>query len=108
MTDLRAGAPAVAPNGVPAARQATGETVAQTRGLMRNNPHPAAEAFSKASNGAAEFGRGNLEAVAQSAQAYPTGMQELGRRYAAAVQGLTRHRSEERRGGKECRSWWAA
>ena len=57
-------------------------------------PKPAAEAFSKASTGAAEFGRGNLEAAAQSAQAYLTGMQDLGRRYAAAVQGLTQHALE--------------
>ena len=57
-------------------------------------PKPAAEAFSEASTGAAEFGRGNLEAVAQSAQAYLTGMQNLGRQYAAAVQGLTQHAVE--------------
>ena len=57
-------------------------------------PKPAAEAFSEASTGAAEFGRGNLEAAAQSAQAYLTGMQDLGRRYAAAVQGLTQHALE--------------
>ena len=58
---------------------------------------PAAEAFSEASNGAAELGRGNLEAVARSAQAYLTGMQDLGHQYAAAVQGLTQHALE---GGK--------
>src|ERR671916_3464807 len=57
-------------------------------------PKPAAEGFSEASTGAAEFGRGNLEAVAQSAQAYLTGMQDLGRRYAAAVQALTQHALE--------------
>ncbi len=57
-------------------------------------PKPAAEAFSKASSGAAEFGRGDLEAVARSAQTYPTGMQDLGRQYAVAVRGLTRHALE--------------
>ena len=60
-------------------------------------PKPAAEALSEASNGATELGRGNLEAVARSAQAYLTGMQDLGRQYAAAVQGLTQHALE---GGK--------
>ncbi len=57
-------------------------------------PNPAAEAFSKASNRAAEFGRGDLEAVARSAQTYLTGMQDLGRQYAVVVRGLTRHALE--------------
>jgi len=85
----------MAANGFAAARQATGETVAQTRGPTRNNPKPVAEAFAKASTGAAEFGRGNLEAVAQSAQACLTGMQDLGRQYLTAVQGLTQHALED-------------
>ena len=59
---------------------------------------PAFEAFAGASGGAAAFGRGNLEAVAQSAQAYLAGMQDLGRQYAAAVQGLTQHAIEGARG----------
>jgi phasin family protein len=55
---------------------------------------PAIEAFAEASGGAAELGRGNLEAVAQSAQAYLTGMRDLGRQYVTAVQDLTRHALE--------------
>ena len=55
---------------------------------------PTAEAFSEAGTGAAEFGRGNLEAVARSAQVCLTGMQDLGRQYATAVQGLTQHALE--------------
>ena len=94
MTEPKPAASAMAANGFAAARQATGEPMARTRGLMRNNPKPAAEAFAKASNGAAEFGRGNLEAVAQSAQACLTGMQDLGRQYLTAVQGLTQHALE--------------
>ncbi len=57
-------------------------------------PKPAAEAFSQASNRTAGSGRGDLEAVARSAQAYLMGMQDLGRQYAAAMRGLTRHALE--------------
>lgn len=47
-----------------------------------------AEAFSKAARNAAEFGRGNLEALTQSAQAYVQGTQELSRQAFTAVQEL--------------------
>jgi hypothetical protein len=46
------------------------------------------EAFSKAARDAAEFGRGNLEALAQSAQAYVQGTQELARQALALAQDL--------------------
>jgi phasin family protein len=65
---------------------------------MQDNLKPAAGAFAKVSNEAAEFGRGNLEAVVQSAQAYLTGMQDLGRQYVAVVQGLTQHVIEDAKG----------
>jgi hypothetical protein len=91
ITELKPATSAMAATGFAAARQATDEMAARTRGLMQGNLKPAAEAFAKASNGAAEFGRGNLEAVTQSAQAYLTGMQDLGRRYVAAMMGLTQH-----------------
>ncbi len=94
MTELKPTTSAMAANGFAAARQATDETVARTRDLVRSSLQPAAEAFSKVSNEAAEFGRGNLDAVAQSGQAYLTGMQDLSHQYAAAVQGLTRHALE--------------
>jgi hypothetical protein len=74
-----------------AARQATDETVARTRGPTQNNLKPAPEALSKASNAAVQFGRGNLDAVAQSTQIYLTGMQDLSRQYVTAVQGLMQH-----------------
>ena len=95
MTELKSATSAMAANGFAAARQATGETVARPPGPMQNNLKLAAEAFAEASNGAAELGRGNLDAVAQSAQAYLTGMQDLGRQYVAAVQGLTQHALED-------------
>ena len=91
ITELKPTTSAMAANGFAAARQATDEMTARTRGLMQSNLKPAVEAFAKASNGAAEFGRGNLEAVTQSAQAYLTGMQDLGRQYVAAMLGLTQH-----------------
>ena len=84
----------MAANGLATARQGSDETVARTRGLTQTNLKPATEAFSKASNAAVQFGRGNLEAVAQSTQIYLTGMQDLSRQYMAAVQGLTQHALE--------------
>ena len=46
------------------------------------------EAFSKAARNAAEFGRGNLEALALSTQAYVQGTQELARHALALAQDL--------------------
>ena len=46
------------------------------------------EAFSKTARDAAAFGRGNFEAVAQSAQAYLLGTQELSRQTFALAQDL--------------------
>ena len=46
------------------------------------------EAFAKAARDAAEFGRGNLESVAQAAQAYIQGTRELGRQAFALAQDL--------------------
>src|SRR4051794_15819262 len=47
-----------------------------------------AETFTKAARDTAEFGRGNVEAVTQSAQAYLRGTQELGRQAFALAQDL--------------------
>ncbi len=49
----------------------------------------AAENIFKAAEEAAAFGRGNVEALAKSAQAYVSGVQDLSRQAAAMVQGLT-------------------
>ena len=81
-------------SGFTAARQATDETVARTRGPTQNNLKPAPEVFSKSSNAAVQFGHGNLEAMAQSTQIYLTGMQDLSRQYVTAVQGLMQHAFE--------------
>ena len=47
-----------------------------------------AEAFSKVTRDAAEFGRDNLKAVTQSAQLYFEGVQDLGRQAFAIAQDL--------------------
>ncbi len=49
----------------------------------------AAGGMFKAAEEAAAFGRGNVEALAKSAQAYVAGVQDLSRQTAAMVQGLT-------------------
>jgi len=49
----------------------------------------AAGGMFKAAEEAAAFGRGNAEALAKSAQAYVSGVQDLSRQTAAMVQGLT-------------------
>jgi phasin family protein len=48
-----------------------------------------AEGVFKAAEEAVEFGRGNLEAVAKSAQTWTVGVQDLSRQTFAVVQGLT-------------------
>src|SRR4051794_2082522 len=57
--------------------------------MSMNQVTMTAEAFSKATHDAAELGRGNLEAVAQSTQAYFQGTQELSREAFALAQALT-------------------
>jgi phasin family protein len=53
-----------------------------------------AEGFFKAAEEAAEFGRGNIEAVTKSAQVWTVGAQDLARQYMAVAQGLTDHALE--------------
>ncbi|WP_157986027.1 phasin family protein [Teichococcus vastitatis] len=55
---------------------------------------PTADAMSKTTQAATELGRSNLEALTQSAQASVAGMQDLGRLYVAAVQGLMQQAME--------------
>lgn len=55
---------------------------------------PTAEAMSKTTQAVTAFGRGNLEALTQSTQAYMAGMQELSRLYVTAVQGLMQQAAE--------------
>jgi hypothetical protein len=56
--------------------------------MTMNQVTKTAEVFTKAARDAAEFGRGNLEAVAQATQAYLQGTQELGRQALAFTQDL--------------------
>jgi len=51
----------------------------------------AAEGFMKAAEEAAEFGRGNFEAMTKATQLYVAGVQDLGKQTLALVQGLADH-----------------
>jgi phasin family protein len=95
---------AMVANMLAAAHQATPGKVAQTRGLVQNELHPAAEAFARASNNVPKFGRGNLEVATQSAQIYLAGMQDLGRQYLAAMMTLTQHAFGGAKGFADVRS----
>jgi hypothetical protein len=53
-----------------------------------------AEGFYKAAEQAAEFGRGNIEALTKATQTLTTGMQDLGRQYFAMSQAITDHAME--------------
>jgi phasin family protein len=53
-----------------------------------------AETFFKAAEEAAEFGRGNIEAVTKSAQLMAVGFQDLGKQVFAVTQALTDHAME--------------
>lgn len=54
----------------------------------------AAETMMKAAEEAAEFGRGNVEAITKATQIYFTGVQDLGKQTFAVVQGLADHAME--------------
>jgi phasin family protein len=89
-------AAAPAPASIPAAPQAgTIEAVpAQMREAVEKTMDQAtksAEGLFKAAEEAAEFGRGNLEAVAKATQVYVAGVQDLGKQTLAMVQGLADH-----------------
>ena len=53
-----------------------------------------AETFFKAAEEAAEFGRGNIEAMTKSAQLMAVGFQDLGKQVFAVTQALTDHAME--------------
>jgi phasin family protein len=53
-----------------------------------------AEGFFKAAEEAAEFSRGNLEAVSKSAQLFAVGFQDIGKQVFAVTQALTDHAME--------------
>jgi phasin family protein len=83
---------AVAATAAAVARKPVLEIPAQARVQMEKNMeqvNKAAEGFFKAAEEAAEFGRGNVEAVTKATQVYVAGVQDLGRQTMAFVQGLT-------------------
>ena len=53
-----------------------------------------AESIFKAAEEAADFGRGNVEALTKAAQTWASGSQDLARQYMALAQGLTDHALE--------------
>jgi hypothetical protein len=53
-----------------------------------------AETFFKAAEEAAEFGRGNIEAMTKSAQLFAVGFQDIGKQVFAVTQALTDHALE--------------
>jgi phasin family protein len=53
-----------------------------------------AETFFKAAEEAAEFGRGNVEAMTKSAQLFAVGFQDIGKQVFAVTQALTDHALE--------------
>ncbi len=74
------------------ARMLVDESATRTRATTEkgmNQVNRAADSMFKAAEEAAAFGRGNVEALAKSAQAYVSGVQDLSRQAAAMVQGLT-------------------
>jgi len=54
----------------------------------------AATKMARAAEEAAEFGRGNVEALTRAVQLYFTGVQEIGRQMVANVKGLSEHAME--------------
>jgi phasin family protein len=74
------------------ARMLADESATRVRATREKGMDPvkqAANGMFKAAEEAAAFGRGNVEALAKSTQAYVSGVQDLSRQAAAMVQGLT-------------------
>ncbi|MBX6373549.1 MAG: TIGR01841 family phasin [Acetobacteraceae bacterium] len=78
--------------GATQAKKLIEDGAAQARATVEKSMEQAtktAEGLFKAANEAVEFGRGNLEAVAKSAQTWTVGVQDISRQTFAVVQGLT-------------------
>ncbi len=71
---------------------ATGARVVMEKGMEQATK--TAEGFFKAAEEAAEFGRGNVEAMTKAAQMLTAGFQDLGKQYFAVSQALTDHALE--------------
>jgi phasin family protein len=73
------------------------DSATQARVVMEKGMDQAtktAEGFFKAAEEAAEFGRGNIEAMTKAAQTLTAGFQDLGKQYFAVSQALTDHALE--------------
>ena len=95
--ELKRSAQDAAEVGTARVRALVEEGAAGAQKLMEKNvdqANKAAEGLFRAAEGAAEFGRGNVEAFAKATQVYVAGVQDLGRQTMALVQGLTDHALE--------------
>ena len=89
--------PAAALAGPSEPKMLTNQSAKAARNAMETSMEQAtktAENFFKAAEQAAEFSRGNMEAVAKMAQTLAAGFQDLGRQYFAVAQSLTDHTLE--------------
>ena len=74
------------------ARMLVDESASRTRAgteKTMDQMNRAADTVLKAAEEAADFGRGNVEALAKATQAYVSGVQDLSRQTVAMVQGMT-------------------
>jgi hypothetical protein len=86
-----------AAKGAAQAKQFMEDGAGQARAAMEKNMEQVtktAEGFFKAAEEAAEFGRGNIEAMTKAAQALAVGMQDIGKQVFAVQQALTDHAME--------------
>lgn len=87
----------IAAEGAAQAQKIVTEGAAQARVAMEKGMEQmtkGAEGFMKAAEEAAEFGRGNVEALTKAAQTWAVGTQDLARQVMALAQGLTDHTLE--------------
>ncbi len=80
-----------AQTGAAQARKMIADSTTTARATMEKSvehANKAADGIFKAAEEAAEFGRGNVEAMTKAAQAYVVGFQDLGRQSMALFQGL--------------------
>jgi hypothetical protein len=86
-----------AAKGAAQAKKFMEDGASQARATMEKNMDQVtktAEGFFKAAEEAAEFSRGNVEAMTKAAQAFTLGMQDIGKQVFAVSQALTDHAME--------------
>ena len=87
----------VASQGAAQAQKMIDNSAASAREAMEKNMEQvtkSAEGFFKAAEEAAEFGRGNIEAMTKATQTFTVGLQDLGKQYFAMSQALSDHAME--------------